>query len=212
MSYTFRAAPLVYRGEFVQAAPWCERAVQLCEAKGLLGWLPTAYSDWGWVLAWSGKAGEALRYLEQGATLHENLGGRTHLSLRYFQWAAGHLLAGQIDEAERMAERARELAAALSERGHEAEALHLLGDICAAEEPPDLEAALAHYERAQARAEQLGMRPLLARCHLALGKLHRRTGERRQAEERLLSARNLLGEMGMRFWLAQAVAELGELP
>ena len=34
-----------------------------------------------------------------------------------------------------------------------------------------------HYGRALARADELGMRPLVAHCHLGLGKLYRRTGD-----------------------------------
>ena len=47
-------------------------------------------------------------------------------------------------------------------------------------DPPDAEAAEAHYRQALALADELGMRPLVAHCHLGLGKLYRRTGERRE--------------------------------
>jgi hypothetical protein len=55
------------------------------------------------------------------------------------------------------------------------------------------------------------MRPLSAHCHLGLGKLARRTGAREQARDHLATARTLLREMGMRFWLEQAEAELSAL-
>ena len=51
------------------------------------------------------------------------------------------------------------------ERGHQAYALCLLGDIAGRIEPPDSEPAEAHYEHALALAEALGMRPLQAHCH-----------------------------------------------
>ena len=41
----------------------------------------------------------------------------------------------------------------------------------------------AHYRQALALAEPRGMRPLVAHCHLGLGKLYRRTGKREQAQE-----------------------------
>jgi hypothetical protein len=43
--------------------------------------------------------------------------------------------------------------------------------------------AEAHYGAALALASELGMRPLVAHCHLGLGKLYRRTGKRQQAQE-----------------------------
>jgi lipopolysaccharide biosynthesis regulator YciM len=50
------------------------------------------------------------------------------------------------------------------------------------------------------------MRPLVAHCHLGLGKLYRRTGEREQAREHLTTATTMYREMDMRFWLEQAKA------
>jgi hypothetical protein len=60
-------------------------------------------------------------------------------------------------------------------------------------------------------AEELGMRPLVAHCHLGLGKLYRRTGKREQAQEHLATATTMYREMDMQFWLEQAEAELREL-
>ena len=48
---------------------------------------------------------------------------------------------------------------------------------------------------------------LVAHCHLGLGKLHRRTGEREQAQEHLTTATTMYREMGMTYWLGQAAAE-----
>ena len=55
-------------------------------------------------------------------------------------------------------------------------------------------------------AEELGMRPLVARCHLGLAKLSRLTGNRHLAEEHLATATTMFREMDMRFWL-EAEAE-----
>jgi len=52
------------------------------------------------------------------------------------------------------------------------------------------------------------MRPLVAHCHLGLGKLCRRTGKREQAQEHLTTATTMYREMDMPFWLAQAEAEM----
>jgi len=56
-----------------------------------------------------------------------------------------------------------------------------------------------------------GLRPLVAHCHLGLGKLNRRTGKREQAREHLTTATTMYGEIGMPFWLEQADAEMQEL-
>jgi hypothetical protein len=53
------------------------------------------------------------------------------------------------------------------------------------------------------------MRPLVAHCHLGLGKLYRDTEEGVKAREHLRSAAGMYREMDMRFWLEKAEAELG---
>jgi hypothetical protein len=55
-------------------------------------------------------------------------------------------------------------------------------------------------------AIELSMRPLVAHCHLGLGKLYRRMGDREQASEHLTTATAMYREMEMRFWLEQAEA------
>jgi hypothetical protein len=54
------------------------------------------------------------------------------------------------------------------------------------------------------------MRPLLAHCHLGLGKLYRSTGKREQAMEHLTTATTMYRELEMRFWLEQAEAEINQ--
>ena len=71
--------------------------------------------------------------------------------------------------------------------------------------------AIRHFETAQRLADQLGMRPLVAHCHLGLGKLYRRTGKREQAEEHLTTATTMYRDMGMTYWLDKAEAEVREL-
>ena len=69
-----------------------------------------------------------------------------------------------------------------------------------------------HYDReAMARGAELGMRPLVAHCHLGLGKLYRRVGKRQEAQEHLATATTMYREMEMQFWLEQAEAEMRDL-
>ena len=59
-----------------------------------------------------------------------------------------------------------------------------------------------------ASADGAGLRPLVAHCHLGLGKLYRRTGKREQAQEHLTTATTMYRDMGMTYWLEQAEAEM----
>jgi tetratricopeptide (TPR) repeat protein len=119
------------------------------------------------------------------------------------------LLLGRLDEAQRLGERA--VTFSPFRQSDVAHALHLLGDIASHPDRFDAESAEAHYGKTLALAEPRGMRPLIAQCHLGLGKLYRRIGEHEQAREHLTNATTLYREMGMAYWLEQAGPELREL-
>jgi len=57
------------------------------------------------------------------------------------------------------------------------------------------------YRAALALAEQLGMRPLIAHCHLGLGTLYRRSAKPEPAREHLATAASMYRDMGMTYWL-----------
>jgi tetratricopeptide (TPR) repeat protein len=115
-----------------------------------------------------------------------------------------------MDEATGLARSALAFTCNLKARGNEAYALRLLGEIHAHQEPLDVEAADAAYRQALALAEALGMRPLLAHCHMGLGTLYTKVGRLAQARALLSTAIELLQAMEMTFWLPQAEATLAQ--
>ena len=119
------------------------------------------------------------------------------------------LLLGRLDDA-RAPGRPRARILVRRQPGFAAHALHLLGDIATHPDRFDAERGEAHYRQALALAEPRGMRPLVAHCHLGLGKLYRRTGKREQAREHLTTATTMYREMDMTYWLEQAEAEMHE--
>jgi tetratricopeptide (TPR) repeat protein len=121
------------------------------------------------------------------------------------------LLAGHQAEAQAIAERALMLTRRHQERGHQAYALHLLGDIAARCEPPAIESAEAHYQHALALAGELGMRPLQAHCLRSLGTLYATTGQPEQTRAELSAAIALYRAMEMTLWLPQAEAALAQV-
>jgi tetratricopeptide (TPR) repeat protein len=139
------------------------------------------------------------------------MGTKFFLSDFYIAWAGALLLDGRAQEANRAGDRALELAIAFGERGNQAWALQALSEIAVSQESADVESAAASSERGRALAEELGLRPLLARCHLDLGRLYQRMGRRQQAEESLGVASAMFSEMDMRFWLEQAESALKRL-
>ena len=128
-----------------------------------------------------------------------------NLGLAYHALGRACLLLARLEEARSLADRAVE--SSPRQLGWRARALHLLGDIATHPDRFDAERGEAHYRQALALAEPRGMRPLVAHCHLGLGKLYRRTGKREQAQEYLTTATTMYREMDMTYWLEQAEVE-----
>jgi tetratricopeptide (TPR) repeat protein len=119
-----------------------------------------------------------------------------------------YLLANRPKDALSLAERGLALASERGHRGSEAWSRRLLGAIASGPDGLAVATAEVHYASAIGLASELGMRPLVAHCHLGLGKLYRRTGKRQEAQEHLTTATTMYREMGMTYWLEQAEAEL----
>jgi tetratricopeptide (TPR) repeat protein len=116
------------------------------------------------------------------------------------------LLSGRFDRALAFADQALDLARRRGERGHEAWALRLHGEIRSLGEPSsDLSGTEEHYRLALDLAHRLGMRPLSAHCHFGLGALYRRA-ERPEAETHLRSAIAIYRDIDMRAWVEKVRA------
>ena len=196
------------RGAIAEAIPPLEYAVKLCRVAQIRALFAIAAAHLGYAYALSGRLPEGVTVIEEAVADPEATGTACHpLLLAYLGEA--HLLAGRRDEAAAVTRRALDLAHRQQERGNEAWVLRLLGDTAGHANHPDLESAEGHYTQALARANELEMRPLAAHCHLGLGKLFHRTGDRARAAEHLTTAARMYREMDMGFWLERAEAELG---
>ena len=196
------------RGQLDRALPLLQKSLDACREKNLDVWRPIPSSLLGLTCILLGRPDEGLRLLEDGVALTEALGVRAYLALWTTHLGEGLLGADQIERARTVTQRALELAQAHKERGHEAWALRLQGDIAARGSRTDTDAARECYARALALAEELRMRPLVARTHLSLGQLYARGGDQDRSQEHLAMALRLLREMDIRFWSARAVEEL----
>jgi tetratricopeptide (TPR) repeat protein len=196
------------RGDLIQAIPPLEHAVELCRGIPAPAFFDGSAARLGYAYALSGRLPEGVALIEEALANPAATGVANHpLYLAYLGEA--HLLTGRAGDARAVARRALDLAHRQKERGNEAWVLRLLGEIAAQADPSDLESAETHYGRALVRAEELGMRPLVAHCHLGLGTLYRRTGDRAKAEEHLTTAVTMYREMDMTFWLEKADVQLG---
>jgi predicted ATPase/class 3 adenylate cyclase len=191
------------KGELQRAIPLFERGLSLSQSGDAPMTLTTFAACLGAAYALSGRLTEALPLLEQA--LEQN----GHAPVAYL--SQGYLLAGRLEEAHTLAERTLALTRVHQQRGHQAYALRLLGEIAARRESCDVAQAEAYYRQAFALADELGMRPLVAHCHRGLGTLYAATSQREQARTELSTAIEMHRSMDMTFWLPQAEAALAQV-
>jgi tetratricopeptide (TPR) repeat protein len=191
------------QGDLYRALPLLDRAMGFCQDAGFQLFLPLLAADLVAAYTLAGRVADAVPLLTQAIVGRGGDWGRCHLPLGEAQMLAGHL-----EEAHALAEHALGLTRERQQRGLQAYALRLLGDIAAQREPLGHQQAEAHYQKALALAEELGMRPLQAHCHRGLGMLYTRTGEQEQARAELSTAMEMYRTMEMTFWLPQVEAEL----
>jgi tetratricopeptide (TPR) repeat protein len=199
------------RGELSQAARLLERAVAQCREWNITTHTPIAMASLGHVYAWSGRIGEGVSCLQQALNAYECAGIGFHHSLSVEQLGEAYRLADQVENARACADRAVMLARGRGERGYEAWALRLLGEIASHHARPNVATAAAHYGAAMTLASELEMRPLVAHCHCGLGTLYAATGQREQARAELSTAVEMYRVMDMTFWLPQTEAALAQV-
>ena len=165
------------RGDLHQATLTLEHGLEVCQGVDSPPLFHALRSALGYAYARSGRSAEAIPLLEEAVERPVMFGIQEGQSLRTIRLSEGYLLAGREADARAAAQRALGLARQHKERGHEAYTLLLLGEIAAREDSLDIGKAEDHYRQALALAEELGMRPLIAHCHVGLGKLYRRIGK-----------------------------------
>jgi tetratricopeptide (TPR) repeat protein len=198
----------VVRGNLAEGLPPLERAHQLCKSAEL----PMAFVflavRLGQAYKLAGRIAEAIAVLEQGRDVAESSSSHMVHPLILAHLADAYGLAGDGERALALAHQALELARAGGIRGTEAWALYLLAQACTR---TDAAQSRERYKQAMELAQTLGMRPLLAQCHLALGERSLNAGHGQEAQQHLMIGVALFREMGMQFWLEKAESALSAL-
>jgi len=199
------------RGHADKAIDALELGLQAVRAGNSPLWFPRLASALGSAYGLAGRLPEALSLTEAAVTqgVAMNLMGGHSLLLVYL--GEVHLLAGRPDVARRHAEQALELARAHTEPGFEGWALRLLAEITLASNPLNLARAADYADKALTKAEELGMRPLMAHSHRALGRALAQGMDPAATRRHIAAANQLFGEMDMQAWLGPARLELERL-
>jgi tetratricopeptide (TPR) repeat protein len=209
-AYSYLGHLYLAQGDLEHAIRVLDQGLALCRASGNRSTLRAIAASLGYTSALQGRLGEGRALLEEA--ISESLRTGARQSSHRVAWLSEVCrLAGRGEEAWQHARQALALARQQKARGDEALALHQLGVVQAHADPPDVAPAEAHYQKALALAEELGMRPLQAHCHRGLGTLFAKINWREQARAELSTAINLYQTMEMTFWLPQTEAALAQV-
>ncbi|HWN91279.1 MAG TPA: tetratricopeptide repeat protein [Verrucomicrobiae bacterium] len=188
------------RGDLQSALRVFEQGVGLLRRRGFGD--ANVLSGLGYAYSLAGRLTEGLPLLEEAVQIGDSISamGLGH-AVRISRLAEAYAMAGRPDEALDRAHHAIDLSRKHKERANEALGLRVLAEIMTRVEPLDTEAIAEHYATSLSLAKELGMRPLVAHCHLGLGNLYSRTGRRQESRECFRIAAGMYLEMGMQFWL-----------
>ena len=125
------------KGDFHRSILWLERGLGLCQAWDIPSLFPTVAGNLGTAYALFGRVAEALPLLEQVASK----GRRGAQALWFARLSEAYLLAGYTKEALEHAQRALDLSQDYKQRGYQAYALRLRGEIDAYPKSPQVEQA-----------------------------------------------------------------------
>jgi DNA-binding SARP family transcriptional activator len=152
---------------------------------------------WGLGLAYAlaGRVRESLEQFERAEAIATRRGTRAFSGMWLLHLGRALIEAGRFDEAAQMAREALDLSIKSSEGPSKAGALGLLGEVARRRDPVPYEEMEHHLLGALTLAEPLGMRPLVARCHLRLAWLYSTTG-RADGARHSATAESLLRQMG----------------
>jgi tetratricopeptide (TPR) repeat protein len=202
---------MLFKGQLDRAVAALEKCRGICEDSDIKVLLTHIWSHLGLAYAMSGRDEEGMPLLERSDAQSALMGRKAGQSLRTCWHAQVRLLADQVMKAKELAAQALDLAVQAKERGNQAWALRLLGDIAVVEKA-ETSVTEQYYDQAIRLAAELEMKPLKAHCLLGRGTMWLQSEEEKQrAQIELGAAVDLYRQLGMNFWLEKAALKLEPL-
>jgi tetratricopeptide (TPR) repeat protein len=190
-------ASYLRKGQSEPAIQFLERGLDLCRRYKFNNWFPTVGASLGAAYVSGGQIEAGVTLLEEAVNQGAERGIVSSHSLWLVYLSEAYLRARRTSEALAVGYRALQLSREHKERGYEAWALCLLGDIASQADSLNWSEAEARYRDALTLAGRLSMRPLAARCVLGMGHLAERIGDRSAAETHFTHAAALRQELEM---------------
>lgn len=199
------------QGRVDAAVKTLQECLAIVDANNVEVLMPHINSTLGYAYVLAGDIDAAIPLLKNADTQSKSAGRKAAWALRLTWLGHANLLRGELTQAREQAERATVLAQETAERGNEAWARKLLGDVLQ-EDSSDCREPLAQYTASMELARELQMCPLQGHVHLSLGRLHRRENHIDQAKDEISLALAAYRSLNMPTWGNTAEKELAGLP
>jgi tetratricopeptide (TPR) repeat protein len=201
---------LLVKGNIDEAIGALERSREICESNDIRVLMTHVGSNLGYAYALTGQLDQAIPLMQKADEQSELIGRKAAWALRLTWLGHTRLLAGHSEIAREHGERAVALAINGGERGYQAWALKLLGDVTLDQSGDPLQAR-SYYDQSMEIASQLSMQPLEAHLHFGAGRLCRHLNQFEQAQQKISLAQTYYQKMDMPLWRHLAERELGVL-
>jgi tetratricopeptide (TPR) repeat protein len=185
--------------------------MNICHEADLPFYFTWAAATLGEAYTLCGRVTDATPLLSQSMEQSTAMGSPHWEGFFHLPSGEAYCLTGRLEEAHTLLQQTLTLARRYQQRGNQASALRLLGEVAARRQPPEADQAEVYFRQAIGLTEELGMRPLQAHCRLGLGTVYAKQGRRNRARDELSAAVALYREMAMTFWLPQAEAVLTQI-
>lgn len=188
-----------------------ERAVALCRDLNLRATFPWNAAYLAYAYARTERTEQAFGLLQEATASEHDTGLLVRQPLTLALYGNVCLMAGQTTQAGEYATKGLQTATRQGQRAYEACNQLLWADTEAQSESPHGTLCEEAYVRALTLATQLGMRPLVAHCHLGRGLLHEKRGLKSEAKVEFSRASEMYRQMDMQFFLKQCEVALKAL-
>ena len=188
-----------------------EQALALCRDADVLAAFSFIAASLGHMHCLLGHPDAALPILEEAVKPHKMNLSAVPSIYPLTALAEAYHLKGQTEKAIHNLKEALNIFHQKGERGFGAWALYYMAKIQSQEESEQVQQSINSYRRVKEQAAELGMRPLLAHCHMGHGQVYIKKGKTSEARSELSAAMDLYRFMGMSLWMPQVESAFEEI-
>ena len=210
-AYACVGAAYLLHGKLDGATKMLEKALALCREANVLSAFSFTAANLGHAQSLLGHPDHALPIVAEAVRPQKISFSIVPSAYPLTALAEAYRLQGDTEKAIQNAEEALSIFRQNGERGFAAWALYYLAKVQFDGGPEQVQQSTQSYRQAKEQAEELGMKPLLAHCHMGLGEAYAKKGLGKEACSEIVAGIELYRSMDMAFWIPQAESVLGKI-